>query len=346
MQTSYAFIASYKQHILNLDRIIQNKVKQPPPQQPLREQNRNNTHIVEHRKLVQRFRQFLAEEEKFWNQLVVRLRRSFGLDEAMPALVALGIVNEPEEPHGAEASGASTHHGRNNFQFPSEDTSTTFVASSSQEREAWLAMVAKALISLGDINRYRELYNEGGGRPKAGHEEGPGRRGRNRRGGAVDAMPRPRNYDKAQHCYEHARLLVPSDGNPSHQLAILATYKKDSFMSITHYYRALCVRTPYDTALENLNSVLSKALEQWRNGRNGPRRHKPKTDGLPPAAQTELFKEEIVTLHALWKVGMERGVKKYVYVFRLSQFVLSTSTEWNLYPAAITRAFSTTLPLQ
>ncbi|KAF8062180.1 hypothetical protein FPV67DRAFT_259421 [Lyophyllum atratum] len=308
MQTSYAFIASYKQRILNLDRLIQSKMRQP--QQP--NQRPNNVPVVEHRKIVQRFRQFLADEEKFWSQLVVRLRRSFALDEATPALVALGIISETEEPtpnvpEGSDGGGVLPN-GRNHFQFPPEDASTPFVPATCEEKASWLAILSKALVCLGDIARYRELYNEAGGRPKAGQEEtGPTRRSRNRRGGQEEPIPRPRNYEKAQQCYEQARLLVPDDGNPSHQLAIIATYRKDSFVSLTHYYRALCVRAPYDTASENLGSVLGKALEAWKTR---SRRERDRHEALPPRVQVEAFRENIVVLHSLWKVGMEKGLKK------------------------------------
>ncbi|KAF5384215.1 hypothetical protein D9615_003379 [Tricholomella constricta] len=310
MQTSYAFIASYKQRILNLDRIIQSKLRQQ--QQP--NQRPNNVPVVEHRKILQRFRQFLAEEEKFWTQLVVRLHRSFALDEATRALVALGIISEAEEPISTapEVSdgGGVPSNGRNHFQFPSEDASTPFRPTTSEEKASWLAVLSKALVCLGDIARYRELYNEAGGRPKAGQEEtGFTRRSRNRRGGhsSEDPIPRPRNYEKAEHCYQQARLLVPGDGNPSHQLAIIATYRKDSFTSLTNYYRALCVRMPYDTASENLGSVLGKALEAWKTR---SRRERDRQDALPPRVQVETFRENIVVLHSLWKVGMEKGLKK------------------------------------
>ncbi|KAG6820008.1 hypothetical protein H0H93_006554 [Arthromyces matolae] len=304
MQTSYAFIASYKQRILNLDRVIQSKLRQTPNQRP------PNAPVVEHRKLIQRFRQFLADEEKFWGQLVVRLRRSFALDAATPALLALGIISETDDlaniPEPSE--GGVPPHGRNHFQFPVEDASTTFTATTPEIKASWLAILSKALVCLGDIARYRELYNESGGRPRAGQEEGGmGKNRRSRRGQPEEPIPRPRNYEKAQQCYEQARLLVPDDGNPSHQLAIIATYKKDSFVSLTHYYRALCVRAPYDTASENLGSVLGKSLESWKTR---SRRERDRQEALPPRVQVEAFRENIVVLHALWKVGMEKGVKK------------------------------------
>lgn len=322
MQTSYAFIASYKQRILNLDRVIQSKMRQTP------NQRLPNAPVVEHRKLVQRFRQFLADEEKFWSQLVVRLRRSFALDAATPALLALKIISEAEDPSLNNSEGGVPPNGRNHFQFPPEDSSITFTAPTPKVKASWLAILSKALVCLGDIARYRELYNESGGRPRAGQEEGGvGRNRRNRRSGqSEEPIPKPRNYEKAQNCYDQARQLVPDDGNPSHQLAIIATYRKDSFVSLTHYYRALCVRTPYDTASENLGSVLGKSLEAWKTR---SRRERDRQEALPPRVQVETFRENIVVLHSLWKVGMEKGIKKWVicqfFSFRVS---LLTSTEW------------------
>lgn len=312
MQTSYAFISIYKQRITTLDRALQTAPRHQPRQ--------GGHGPVEYRKLMQRFRQFLAEEEKFWIQLVARLRRSFNLDEAQQTLVALGIVAN-DEPAVAPAPETSEHNahatsGRNHFQFPPEESAMSFPISS-LERAGQLTTLSKAIVCLGDIARYRELYNESGGRPKAGHEDGTGpakKSGRNKRGGAAGMgdIPRARNYDRAQQCYEQARLLVPSEGNPSHQLAILSSYQKDSFGSLVHYYRALCVLQPYDTASENLGTVLNKALDQWRARL---KREKEKTGSkvtdvdnpaLPPRLRVENFKERVVVLHALWRLGVDK----------------------------------------
>jgi protein SMG7 len=276
---------------------------------------------------MQRFRQFLAEEEKFWTQLVVRLRRSFGLDEAQSAFVVLGILpaDEATSAHGQDSPEQLQHregpttNGRNQFQFPPEDGSPSVLPQFSIERAGRLAILSKALVCLGDIARYRELYNESGGRPKAGHEESPlpaRKNARNKRGGApgMDPIPRARNYDKAQQCYEQARLLVPYEGNPSHQLAILASYQKDLFGSLIHYYRALCVLQPYDTASENLGTVVNKALDQWKTRMKREKEknaNKAERDGLTPLAprlRVEFFKEKVVVLHALWRLGLERYI--------------------------------------
>ena len=318
MQTSYAFISSYKQRIATLDRAIQNNQRQ----QNQHQQQPQRHGPVEYRKLTQRFRQFLADEDRFWTQLILRLYRLFDLHETQPALYVIGILGRTDDiipPATAEGGpiveirdgvvhGGS--NGRNHFQFPPEDPAVSFAPTTPEERAARMAILTKALICLGDIARYRELYNESGGRSKAGHDDGGGRRGRNRRGGAAaEAFSRQKTYEKAQLCYEQARLLVPYEGNPSHQLAILASYKKDSFTSLVHYYRALCVRQPYDTAAENLGIVLSKALDLWRQRTRRGEKHVEDTP-LAPRVRIEAFKEKVIVLHALWRVGLDKGIEK------------------------------------
>lgn len=317
MQTSYAFISSYKQRIAALDRAIQNNQQQQQQQKQHPPQRQNNHGPVEYRKLTQRFRQFLADEEKFWTQLVLRLCRLFDLQEARPALQAIDVLGRTDDVTHTSANTEGivetrdgvvhSSNGRNHFQFPPEDPTVSFSPTTPEERATRLAILTKAIICLGDIARYRVLYIESGGRPKAGHDDGSSaRRGRNRRGGAAaEAFPRQKTYDKAQRCYEQARLLLPYEGNPSHQLAILASYKKDPFTALVHYYRALCVRQPYDTAAENLGTVLTKALELWRQQ---IRRGEKRVD--TPLVRIEAFKEKVVVLHALWRVGMDKGIEK------------------------------------
>lgn len=312
MQTSYAFISAYKQRIAVLDRIIQDNQRNHQQQQkgdaPANPPPRSNNHgVVEHRKLVQRFRQFLADEQKFWTQLVLRLRRLFGLSEGQTALQKLG-VNVEELNASPEAATETAHdRGRNHFQFPPEDASRALISETEPERKAHLSILSKALICLGDIARYRELYSDGNGN----RTEEDGRRGRNKHG---EMPPRPKNYEKAQACYEEARLLVPEEGNPSHQLAILASYKKDSFTSLVHYYRALCATQKYETAAENLGIVLHKALQSRRTRSRRGRDRQPSNGAEPSyAVQHETFKEDVVILHALWRLALVEGIDKCVF---------------------------------
>ncbi|KAH9937843.1 uncharacterized protein BXZ73DRAFT_89259 [Epithele typhae] len=329
MSTSYNFIAVFKQRIAALDRVMHSGPRQQGQGQGQGQQPHGgrNSHVVEHRKLLQRFRQFLADEEKFWIQLIVRIRRIFALDDAHTVLAELGIFADEPDP-------ATTNDGppkRNHFQFPPDvdiaAAAPALTPASREQRDGRMASLSKALVCLGDIERYKEQYNESGGRPRAGHEDGPPaaganggqKSGRGRKGGApsggvqAPVMPRMRNYDKAQQCYQQARLLLPQDGNPAHQMAILATYQKDAFGSLVHYYRALCVRTPFDTAAENLGTVLSKALVQWKI--RGAKKDRDKGneiargDGPPmaPRLRVEAFKEKLIVLHGLWRIPPEEA---------------------------------------
>ncbi|KAJ4489982.1 hypothetical protein J3R30DRAFT_16013 [Lentinula aciculospora] len=281
MQTSYIFISEYKQRLTRIDRATQ----RPPQGQPSNKQSLHGP--VEYRKLLQRFRQFLAEEDKFWTQFVVRYHRSFELTEAHDALVTLGILSET-------TNAADESNGRNHFQFPNSSSSPP---TTSTDRECRLTILSKALVCLGDIARYREQYNEAGGRPKIGPDDGT--RKRSKRGGSIVDIPRPRNFEKARTCYEQAKILTPHDGNPSHQLAIIASYQKDSFTSLVHYYRSLCVKHPYETASENMLGLLSRALEQQKVARSDL----PSDLAQVPKVRIEEFKRTVVVLHAMWWLG-------------------------------------------
>ena len=248
MQTSYQFIAAYKQRIAALDR----KLFAPPaanggePKEKRdRERDRGGGGHVEYRKLLMRFRQFLAEEERFYTHLLVRFRSQFALGEAARGALVRAEILQPRTSTAATTSLASptsptdandtsmedelppprAESERNLFPAPRE-----MPPQSEKEREVRLTVFTKLLVCLGDITRYREQYNDGGGRPRAGHEEGAPRRGRRGgRGGNIrETHARPRDYRRAQTIYEQARTLLPDDGNASHQLAILAAYKNDS----------------------------------------------------------------------------------------------------------------------
>lgn len=339
IQTSYQFISLYKQRIAALDRAIHgNSRQQQHQQQPQGQQGQGQQGgqqpprqhgghgVVEYRKLLQRFRQFLADEEKFWIQLIVRIRRIFQLEDTQPVLAELGILPDDD---GTPADGAAPK--RNHFQFPSdadvEAAAPSLTPTTREQRESRMSILSKALVCLGDIERYKEQYNEAGGRPRAGHEDGPPavnpnnqKGGRGRKGGAPPPngapplLARLRDYQKARQCYQQARILLPQDGNPAHQMAILASYQKDTFGSLVHYYRALCVRTPYDTAADNLGTVLTKALDAWRSrgAKKEKEREKEHLRGelpsMAPRLRVEAFKEKLIVLHALWRLSPDECV--------------------------------------
>jgi tetratricopeptide (TPR) repeat protein len=346
MQTSYLFISSSKSSIAKLDKEVLGNARQQQQQQQQGQQRQRhadeqqpqlhdytqaqaqalqhtNPHgVVEYRKRISRFRQFLAEEEKFWTLLIQRMYRTFGLTEALPALVELGLCSESQDgaaatSHPNSETGDSTHlnrgrfpNGRNHYQFPPENPDSNAFIPRPEDRGGRLTIFSKALVCLGDIARYRELYNDSNGRPRAGHESMASSRKKNRRGQEI--APRARNYDKAQRCYEQARALVPNEGNPWHQLAILSSYRKDTFSSVVKHYRALCVQLPYDTAMDNLNLLATRTLDTWKR-RSRQEREKPLENGTPPHVVFETFKERIIALHALWRIGAEKGIERYPY---------------------------------
>jgi hypothetical protein len=103
--------------------------------------------------------------------------------------------------------------------------------------------------------------------------------------------------------YECARSLNPDTGNASHQLAIISNYQKDTFSAVYHYYRALCVRHPFETASENMQTVLNKALEVYLS--KGEASDEQLNTSLTPKAQVEHLKEKVVLLHASYRLSPE-----------------------------------------
>ena len=288
MQTSYALISIYKTRLAALENALREagtQRQQPRSQRP---------GPVEYRKLLQRFKQFLSTEEKFWTHLVVRIQRQFGLSEARSALAALSIVPDTEPDIDA---GKHDH-----FRFPPEPVEDGASQSLKPlQRNNRRATLSKALVVLGDLARYREQYGDGASRPRGGQERG----GRSARGrGSQPDLPRTKTYDKARACYESARDLMPDEGNASHQLAILASYQKDTFESLIQYYKALCVRSAYDPAAENMGNVLSKFLEAWKRRRKGKAGRPPSDDPSGTKVNSPSFKDNVILLHALWRSGV------------------------------------------
>ena len=332
MQTSYQFISVYKQKIAALDRKLYASAPAPAPAPAAHStgqngQNGREAHAharrpdangqgghVEYRKLLSRFRQFLAEEYKFYVRLLLRYRSQFGLHEVRSHLVRAEVIKEDAEETMA-VSGPSTGAAQNGsdsdglLRFPEEPETTMGVCDlAAGERELRLATFAKLLVCLGDLARYREQYSDKGGRPRAGQEEGPPKRtqrgGKKARNG--NDIARARNYHRAQTIYEQARSLAPNDGNASHQLAILAAYQKDTFSCLLNYYRALCVRQPYDTASDNLNTVLKKALDQHRASK-GKGNDDNVTNGVAKL-RVDRLKEWVVVLHGIWYFDQDECV--------------------------------------
>jgi protein SMG7 len=302
--TSHAFISVYKQRLTELDRI-----QGTPSHAPGNERGQNAHGPVEYRKVLTRFRQFLSEEEVFWKLFVIRLRSISPEDNLNKALLSLDLT-----PGALEGNGILETV---KYMFPPEQEPPHRPTLTAEEQTVRMNLVGKALVCLGDLARYREQYNEGNNRPRAGREDGPpaqrgGHRGRGRgrgqgRGGTiVERTARERDYTLAQRYYETAQRLIPSDGNASHQLAILASYKRDSFASLVHYIRSLCVTHPYVPGADNMASMLKKALDAWKVKQKDGRGKVADDPDMLPKDRAARLKDNIVVLHGFWKFGGDK----------------------------------------
>lgn len=181
------------------------------------------------RKLLHSFRDFLVVEETFWRDLLIRIVGVFDVDEARTSLRLLQIGVGDWEPDPALAGDKQSH-------------------------DSAILLCHRTLICFGDLARYRELYSDKASAISK-HKQG-----------SVSGLKdnhAEKTFARAYEAYHQARLLIPDDGNPSNQLAVLAGYQQDQLSCIYHYYRALCVRKPFTTATQNLSATMSKIIGQW-----------------------------------------------------------------------------------
>lgn len=143
--------------------------------------------------MLTRFRQALASEEGFYRQLVVRLVRFFGLGDACKdAMVGAGMVISPYNDGGSAV----------------DDDAAEGARLSRDEKKEKVALVYKAMVSLGDIERYKEQYSDGYRREKlTGQASGAAAE---KNGQVVDSGEE--RFGRARTYYDAARSLVPEDG--------------------------------------------------------------------------------------------------------------------------------------
>lgn len=124
---------------------------------------------------------------------------------------------------------------------PQHEASLAESARVPAHRHQLYEIIQRLLTCMGDLHRYRELHS---------------------------AVPDRHHrvffhFTRAVLFYHQAHVLLPDHGNPSNQLAVVATTVGDSFGAVYQYYRALCVRVPFDNARHNLQRMLEKALHAW-----------------------------------------------------------------------------------
>ncbi|TYZ65968.1 hypothetical protein PybrP1_003918 [[Pythium] brassicae (nom. inval.)] len=92
----------------------------------------------------------------------------------------------------------------------------------------------RCFIFLGDLARYRELHSH-----KA-----------------------KKNFAAAEGFYHKALALVPANGNPHNQLAVLATYVEAETVAVYRYCRSLLTAQPFATAEENLALLFERTRQR------------------------------------------------------------------------------------
>lgn len=68
--------------------------------------------------------------------------------------------------------------------------------------------------------------------------------------------------EQAEVFYRHALVLVPSNGQPYNQLAILASGRGDELATVYYYCRSIAVKNPFPAASTNLHKTLSKVVSR------------------------------------------------------------------------------------
>ncbi|KAL6555336.1 hypothetical protein OROGR_006594 [Orobanche gracilis] len=127
------------------------------------------------------------------------------------------------------------------LEYFSEDSDNQILTSKdgdiSSDLKKGLISCHRCLIYLGDLARYKRLYGEGDSKA--------------------------RDFAAASSYYMQASSLCPSNGNPHHQLAILAGYSNDELVTIYRYFRSLAVENPFVTARDNLIIAFEKNRQNY-----------------------------------------------------------------------------------
>ncbi|MBW0468819.1 hypothetical protein O181_008534 [Austropuccinia psidii MF-1] len=311
LDTSHALINIYRKRLNLIDQELKENRK-------LLKQNRhqNSNHNFSHpqsligpvarRKFLHQFQTFLNSEDQFWKYLINRIIHEYQLDNAKSCLKPLKIsINSFNENSTNNLHQSYWDHQHSLARDQNQD-----VSSSVPEHDAniklsssnGLILVHKALICFGDLIRYSELYNQST-QPKNSQNLSSTSSSKSNQHPPYSRIVHQPDWSKAHECYNQARLLIPTNGNPSNQLAVLSSYVPDILSCAYHYYRALSVKNPFPTARQNLRLTFTKALEKWLNDKSAQDHSVSNclTDNLKPSADTTLsrLQSKYVALHAM-----------------------------------------------
>ncbi|KAJ3279734.1 hypothetical protein HK104_001190 [Borealophlyctis nickersoniae] len=120
----------------------------------------------------------------------------------------------------------------------------------------------RCLIFLGDLARYREMQ----------------------------ADRKEKSWALAKMFYGLALKLIPTNGNPFNQLAVIDTYEGDELGGVERYFRSLVINQPFPTAKENLALLFRKARSKAEAQKDDEKK------AVPEEVE---FTRKFVALHSL-----------------------------------------------
>ncbi|WVO13520.1 hypothetical protein L204_101141 [Cryptococcus depauperatus] len=232
------------------------------------------------KKVVTRFRQALASEETFYRSLIARIVRFYDLTtlpNVVPVLKSVKLLS------------ALQHDG--------SDRDGQFKATP-QEKKTKLSLVYKALICLGDLERYKEQYKP----QQNGRREGEGGK-----------------FEVAERYYFGAWSLNPDDGSAWNQLAVISTYIPNDFSTTYYYFRALAVRNAFKGADVILAKFFGKAFDRWRAEKREKASFSQANDAREVEDGIDRWKEDVVVM-----VGIVYLKAGFTYIPKLLPSVLES----------------------
>ncbi|GAC98168.1 hypothetical protein PHSY_005757 [Pseudozyma hubeiensis SY62] len=237
--TSYNLIVAYRSYISTAQKAVD-----PAAQAPAR----RGKSAQDAARAKSEYRKFLLDEELFWHELMGRLVRLFSLDEARSNLEALGIDADSDANSSVSSSiPTDSYASRATRQTNEPDESLSQAALLPAKRIHLITLLHKFLIFCGDLARYREMSS---------HDNDAGT-------STIKGAKAKHDFSRACAFYEQSRLILPDQGQPSNQLAVVSLYSSDTFAALYYYYRALCVKTPFAKAKINLEKLLSKPTSAY-----------------------------------------------------------------------------------
>lgn len=123
------------------------------------------------------------------------------------------------------------------FNFSLDNFIGLNAATNTKGQKCGLALVSaqKIFLFLGDLARYREQVNEGN------------------------------NFRKAKQWYVKAQQIMPKNGRPYNQLALLSVYAKRKIDAVYFYMRSLMSSNPFESARESLMDLFNETKKKYES---------------------------------------------------------------------------------